>query len=102
MSIESGAEVLAARVGEATEVGVKSLIGKEAVLGRFARVAGAEVVSEGGRVGDFEVVFARGKRRVDRTLLEGEEMQELRVKVVRKHVEALKRVLVDGKGKWVD
>lgn len=102
VSVESGAEVEASSIGEATEVGVQSKIGKGAVLGRFCRVTPTEVVGDGERVGDFEVIFGEGKRRVDKTLLEGEEVQRLRVQVHRKHVEALNKLIVDGKAKWVE
>lgn len=102
VSVESGSEVEAKLIGEATEVGVQSKIGKGAVLGRFCRVTPAESVGVGEQVGDFEVVFGEGKRRVDKTLLEGEEVQRLRVQVHTKHVEALKKLIVDGKAKWLE
>ncbi|TLD11575.1 hypothetical protein E2P81_ATG10186 [Venturia nashicola] len=102
VSVESGAEVEAKLIGEATEVGVQSKIGKGAVLGRFCRVTPTESVGVGEQVGDFEVVFGDGMRRVDKTLLEGEEVQRLRVQVHTKHVEALKKLIVDGKAKWLE
>jgi dynactin-6 len=100
VSIENGAEVLARRVSEATEVGVKAKVGAGAVLGRFCVVAPSEVVGTGEEVGDFGVVFAGGVRRVNGTLMGSEEMRRLRVKGQEKMVEVLVKLIPDGGTRW--
>lgn len=101
VSVESGAEVLAERVGEATEVGVQAKIGAGATVGRFCRLTPTERVREGEQVGDFTVVFGEGRRRVDKTLVEQGDVRSARVKGQERHVEALRRLVPDGKAKWL-
>jgi len=102
VSVESGAEVLAEHVGEVTEVGVQTKIGAGATVGRFCRLTPAEVVQDGEQVQDFTVVFGDGQRRKDTTTLGSEEIQKQRVKAQEKHVEVLKKLIVDGKTKWIE
>lgn len=101
VSVESGAEVLAQHVGEATEVGVHAKIGAGATVGRFCRLTPTEVVLAGELVEDFTVVFGDGQRRRDKTLVENEEIQKQRVKAQEKHVDVLKKLVPDGKIKWI-
>jgi hypothetical protein len=59
-------------------------------------------VGAGERVGDFEVVFGGGQKRRDGTMEGSEDMRVQRVKAQEKHVEMLKRLVPDGKAKWLD
>ena len=102
VSVESGAEVLAKRVGEVTEVGVHARIEAGATVGRFCRLTPTEVVLAGEQVEDFTVVFGDGRRRRDKTLVESGDIQKQRVKAQEKYVEVLKKLIVDGKSKWID
>lgn len=102
VSVESGAEVQAKHVGDATEVGVKASIGAGATVGRFCRLTPTETVAAGEQVGDFEVVFGGGTRRRDGTMEGSGDMRAQRVKAQERHVEMLKRLVVDGKAKWLD
>jgi dynactin-6 len=101
VSVESGAEVLAKRVGEVTEVGVHSRIGAGATVGAFCRLTPTEKVQDGEMLEDFTVVFGDGRRRRDGTVEDSEAVQRQRVKVHERHVEVLKKLIVDGKGKWL-
>jgi len=102
VSVESGAEVLAKHVGEVTEVGVHARLEAGVTVGRFCRLTPTEVVVAGETVEDFTVVFGEGQRRRDRTLVGSEEIQRQRVKAQEKHVEMLKKLIVDGKSKWIE
>jgi dynactin-6 len=102
VSVESGAEVLAKHVGEVTEVGVQTKIGAGATVGRFCRLTPTEVVQDEEQVQDFTVVFGDGQRRKDTTTLGSAEIQKQRVKTQEKHVEVLKKLIVDGKSKWIE
>jgi dynactin-6 len=102
VSVESGAEVLARHVGEVTEVGVHARIEAGAVVGRFCRLTPTKVVRAREEVEDFTVVFGEGQRRRDRTLVGSEEIQKQRVRAQEKHVEMLKKLVVDGKSKWIE
>lgn len=101
VNVESGAEVLAKQVGEGTEVGIQARIGEGATVGRFCRLTPTEVVGVGEEVGDFTVVFGDGRRRVDKTIVESEEVRNMRVKGMEKQVEALRKLVPDGKAKWI-
>lgn len=101
VGVESGAEVLGKHVGEGTEVGVQSRIGEGAVVGRFCRLTATEAVGGGETVGDFTVVFGDGQRRRDKTVEGSVEVQRQRVKAQEKHVEVLKKLIPDGKAKWL-
>ena len=102
VSVESGAEVLARRVGEVTEVGVLARVEADATVGRFCRLTPTEVVGAGEEVGDFTVMFGEGQRRRDGTLVRSEEIQRQRVRAQEKHVEMLKKLVVDRKSKWIE
>jgi dynactin-6 len=102
VSVESGAKVLARHVGEVTEVGVHARIEAGAVVGRFCRLTPTKVVRAREEVEDFTVVFGEGQRRRDRTLVGSEEIQKQRVRAQEKHVEMLKKLVVDGKSKWIE
>jgi dynactin-6 len=101
VSVESGAEVLAERVGEGTEVGVNAKVGAAAMVGRFCRLTPTEKVQDGEVLEDFTVVFGNGRRRRDGTVEGSEEVRRQRVKVHERHVEVLKKLVPDGKGKWL-
>lgn len=101
VSVGSGAEVMAARVGEGSEIGVQARIGAGAVLGRFCHLTALEAVDGAERVGEFGVVFARGGRRVDGSMKGSEEMRALRLKGQEKLGEVARRLVVDGKAKWM-
>ena len=60
-----------------------------------------EVVQPGEHLQDFTVLFGDGQRRRDKTLVEREEIQRERVKAQEKHVEVLKKLIPDGKSKWI-
>ncbi|KAM0701986.1 hypothetical protein Q7P35_010896 [Cladosporium inversicolor] len=87
VSVESGAEVLAKHVGEVTEV-----LSVDAYGGCAGWGAG----------GGFYGGVWGGQRRRDRTLVGSEEIQRQRVKAQEKHVEMLKKLVVDGKSKWIE
>jgi hypothetical protein len=59
-------------------------------------------VQAGERVGDFSVVFGGGQTRRDKTMEDSEDSRAQRVKAQEKHVEMLKRLIPDGKAKWLD
>ena len=61
-----------------------------------------EVVLAGEQVEDFTVVFGDGRRRRDKTLVESGDIQKQRVKAQEKYVEVLKKLIVDGKSKWIE
>jgi dynactin-6 len=102
VSVESGAEVLAKHVGEVTEVGIRANVGAGATVGRFCRLTPTETVRAGEQVGDFTVAFGDGQRRRDKTMEGSEDSRAQRVKAQEKHVEMLKRLIPDGKAKWLD
>ena len=102
VSVETGADVQAKHVGEVTEVGIKTNIGAGATVGRFSRLTPTETVQAGERVGDFSVVFGGGQTRRDKTMEDSEDSRAQRVKAQEKHVEMLKRLIPDGKAKWLD
>ena len=102
VSVESGAEVLANHVGEVTEVGIKAKINAGATVGRFCRLTPTETVQVGEQVQDFTVLFGNEQRRTDKTLLDSEDLRGQRIKAQEKHVEVLKRLIPDGKAKWLD
>lgn len=102
VNVESGAEVQAKHVGEVTEVGIKAKIGAGTTVGRFCRLTPTEVVQAGEQVQDFSVLFGNGRRRRDKTLVDGEDSRAQRVKAQEKHVEMLKRLIPDGKTKWLE
>lgn len=101
VSVESGAEVLAKRVGEVTELGIQAKIGKGAVVGSFCRLTATEVVGAGEEVEDFTVVFGDGQRRRDKTLVKSEDVKRQRIRAQEKHVEVLRKLVPDGKAKWL-
>ena len=102
VSVDSGAEVLAKHVGEVTEVGIKAKIDTGATLGRFCRLTPTENVQAGEQVQDFTVLFGNRQRRRDKTLVDSEDLRGQRIKAQEKHVEVLKRLIPDGKSKWLD
>jgi dynactin-6 len=101
VSVESGAEVLAKHVGEVTEVGVHTKVGAGATVGKFCRLTPTERVGDGEVLEEFTVVFGEGRRRRDGTVEESEEVRRQRVRVHERHVEVLKKLIPDGKGKWL-
>jgi dynactin-6 len=60
-----------------------------------------EKVQDGEVLEDFTVVFGNGRRRRDGTVEGSEEVSRQRVKVHERHVEVLKKLVPDGKGKWL-
>ncbi|KAK6402628.1 hypothetical protein LTR95_019049, partial [Oleoguttula sp. CCFEE 5521] len=100
VAVHSGAVVMGSRVGEGSEIGVKACIGKGAVVGQYATVAAAEAVEDRGEVGDFEVVFGGGRRRVDGLSKGSEDWRELRITSQRKMCKALESLVPDGGMKW--
>jgi dynactin-6 len=61
-----------------------------------------ETVQAGEQVQDFTVLFGNGQRRRDKTMEGSEDSRAQRVKAQEKHVEMLKRLIPDGKAKWLD
>nr|OQO20141.1 hypothetical protein B0A51_13356 [Rachicladosporium sp. CCFEE 5018] len=96
VAVHSGAVVLGSIIGEGSEIGVKARIGKGATVGQYATVAAAETVEDGGKVGDFGVVFGGGRKRVDGLLEGSEELRELRLTSQRKMCKALESLVPDG------
>jgi hypothetical protein len=52
-------------------------------------------------LGDFVVVFGEGRRRRDGTVEDSGEVRRRRVEAHERHVEVLKKLIPDGKEKWL-
>ncbi|KAH9812963.1 transferase hexapeptide [Teratosphaeria destructans] len=102
VNIESGAVVEAKSVGDGSVIDVNAVVGGGTVLGRWCRVGPLERVKDGEVLEDFTVVFGDGRKRIDSTARDGAEVRRAREIGQEKAVELVKKLVVDGKAKWVE
>ncbi|KAF2770583.1 trimeric LpxA-like protein [Teratosphaeria nubilosa] len=102
VNIESGVVVEAKSIGDGSVVDVNAVVGRGAVLGRWCRVGPLERVKEGEVLEDYALVFGDGRKRIDSTAREGAEVRRARRVGQEKAVELVRKLVVDGKAKWME
>ena len=102
VSVETSAVVEARKVGDWTDVGVGARIGRDAVVGKWCKIAPKCEVRAREVLEDFTVVFGEGNkgRRVDGVLKERKEVRDARVRGRVMEMEVLRGCIADGKVKW--
>ncbi|KAL3419657.1 Dynactin subunit 6 [Phlyctema vagabunda] len=93
--IENGAVVEGRRIGEGCLIEVNAKIGKGAVLGKHCKIGPLCTVSEGEVLPDFTVVYGDGMRRIDNSGIE-----ELKLKMVGRQVEILRKLIPSNPAKF--
>ncbi|KAK5113814.1 hypothetical protein LTR62_003198 [Meristemomyces frigidus] len=98
VTIETGAAVEAKTVGYGCEIGVKAVVGREAMIGQWCRIAALEKVDN--VVEDFTVVFGDGARREDVALREHEAIRDARAEGMEKGAALMRKLIPSAAAKW--
>ena len=101
VSIESGAAIEARKIGDHCTIEVNAKVGRGAVLGKWCKIAPMCEVRENEVLEDYTVVFEYGKRRIDGTLRDRNDIRGLRMQGREKEIELLKTLIPDASVKWM-
>ena len=100
VSIESGARVEAKSIADHTTIEVNAKVGKGAVVGSWCKITPMCVVAEFEVLEDFTVVFGDGKRRIDTTVRDRQDVRDMKIKGRESEIELLKTLIPDSSAKW--
>lgn len=102
VSIETGAVIEAKKIGDYSTIEVNSRVGREALVGRWCKVAPLCEVADSDVLDDFTVVFGEGHkgRRIDGVLRDKKEVRDAKLKGKTMEMEVLRTLIPDGSLKW--
>ncbi|KAI9678803.1 MAG: hypothetical protein M1817_005862 [Caeruleum heppii] len=95
VTVEPGAVVEAARVGEGTVIEVNARVGRGAIVGKHCKITPLCEVPPGDHVPDYTVIYGMNERRIDRS-----QTQEMRILLAKQHVALAKKLLTNNVAKW--
>ncbi|KAF2153892.1 hypothetical protein K461DRAFT_292593 [Myriangium duriaei CBS 260.36] len=100
VSIETGAVVESAVVGQATTVGSFATLEPGSQTGKFCKIAPSTKLANGTILSDYTVLFESGQTRTDQTTATRDDVQQLKLKGQTMHVETLRRLIPTNVAKW--
>jgi len=100
VNIETSA-IVEGSIGDGSTVEVSAMVGRGAAVGKYCKIAPLERVEAGETLEDYTVVYSDGKRRIDKTMEEHEEVREAKRVGQEKAVEVMRKMIPNAAAKWM-
>ncbi|KAI4786631.1 hypothetical protein E4T44_13614, partial [Aureobasidium sp. EXF-8845] len=100
VSVESGSNVQAEKVGVGSTVEANSTLGPGVVVGKFCKITASSSI-QSGSLPDFTIVYGGNSRRIDTTARTRPDVRDLKLKGQMMHIETLKRLVPSNTMKWL-
>ncbi|GAM87878.1 hypothetical protein ANO11243_059060 [Dothideomycetidae sp. 11243] len=100
VSIETGAIVESSAVGKASTIGPFAALSSASQTGQFCKISAFSKLASNEALPNFTVVMDDGLHRIDQTTLTRSDIQQLKLKGQKMHLDTLRRLIPTNIAKW--